>query len=139
MTRHRWLIVGHVALAAVTAAAYLVVLLVTSFLACGISGCGGGGFGPSFSPVETQVGMLVCGAVLLPLTLVVLRSQPVPYRVVAGAAVVVAGALLAMTVLDLGPHGCPASQTRAVVGGSGVQAGEATCSADDDAVPARSG
>jgi hypothetical protein len=139
MTPRRRLMLGHLVLVPVTAAAFLTVLVVTSFLACGISGCGGGGFGPSFSPVEAQAGLLACGATLLPLTLLVLRGQARAHVAVAGAAVVLSGAFLAMVVLDLGPHGCPADQQRAVAGAQAWDPGAPTCSADRHAVPASAG
>ena len=60
--------------ALVTALVYGTVAVVTSFVACGISGCGGGGFGPAFSPGETQVGLLVSGLVLVPLALLLVRG-----------------------------------------------------------------
>ncbi|SEP97182.1 hypothetical protein [Microlunatus flavus] len=112
-------------------------LLVTGFLACGVSSCTGGGFGPVYSPVEAQVGLLVAGLVPLPLTLWLLRRQAVSTRVLAGAGAVVLGAGLAMAVLGLGPNGCPSGQSRATAGPEAVDPGSATCSRDPDALPRR--
>ena len=118
-----------------TVVAYAVVLIVTAFVACGISGCGGGGFGPSFNPVQTQVGLVTAGYVLLPVTPLALHGWPRVARAAGGAAAVLAGGLLAMVLLDLGPHGCPADQTRATAGPEAFEPGKATCSGDDDALP----
>ena len=118
-----------------TVAAYGVVLVVTGFVACGISGCSGGGFGPSFDPVQTQVGLATAGLVLLPVTLLALRGWPRLARVAGGTAAVLAGSLLAMALLDLGPHGCPADMTRATAGPSAFSPGAATCSGDRNALP----
>lgn len=112
-------------LGAATVAGYLVMLVVTAFTACGISGCSGGGFGPSFSPGPTQVALLLCGACFVPLVLVVLRHQRRVTRVAGSLAVVGAGALLTMAMLDLGPSGCPIGQDRTT-----TSIGEATCSGD---------
>lgn len=139
MTPRTRLIIDYLVLVPVTVLTYGGVLLFTGFLACGISGCSGGGFGPSFSPVPAQLGMLACGATLLPLTLLVLRRRAPRQRAAAGAAVVLAGAFLAMAVLGLSPHGCPADQSRATAGPTAFEPGAATCSADDDALPARAG
>jgi hypothetical protein len=49
--------------------------------------------------------------------------------------VVAAGAVLAMAVLGLGPHGCPLGQSRATAGPDAWSPGSATCSADRDALP----
>lgn len=116
-----------------TVPAYVVVLFVTGLVACGISGCSGGGFGPSFAPRQAQVGLLLAGLVLLPLAWLVLRRLPVRRRLAACAGVVVCGALLAMTLLGLGPNGCPWGQARAVAGPDAFQPGAATCSSDEDA------
>ena len=118
-----------------TVAAYGVVLLITAFVACGISGCSGGGFGPSFSPVETQIGLAVAGLVLLPLVVLSLPGWPRLARAAAGAAAVLGGSVLAMVLLDLGPHGCPADQARATVRADAYDAGAATCSGDRAALP----
>lgn len=119
----------------VTAAAYAVVLVVTGFVACGISGCSGGGFGPSFSPRAAQVALLVAGLVPLPLSWLVLRRLTPRRRTVGCAAVVAVGAIGAMAVLGLGPNGCPWGQTQAVAGPDAFHPGAATCSSDDDALP----
>ena len=121
--------------AVVTGAAYAVVLLVTGFVACGISGCSGGGFGPAFAPRQAQIGLLVAGLVLLPLTRLVLRRLPAARQAAAAAGVVAAGSFLAMLLLGLGPNGCPWGQTQAVTGADGFDPGAATCSSDDDALP----
>ena len=134
MTRRPLLLL--VPVAVLTAAAFLVAVVVTGFLACGLSGCGGGGFGPSFSPPEAPGGLLVCGATLLPLVLLALRSRPVGVRAAAGVAAVVLGSVTAMSLLDFGPHGCPLGQSRAVVSDEGFSPGTPTCSGDRHAVGA---
>lgn len=116
-------------LGAATVVGYGVMLVVTAFLACGISGCGGGGFGRSFSPGPTQVALLLCGGCFLPFVLVVLRRQPRWIRLGGGLAVVGAGALLTMAMLDLAPSGCPVGQDRTTTSTS-TSTGEATCSGD---------
>lgn len=133
MTPTRALLTGVCVL--LTAAAYGVGLVVTGFLACGISGCSGGGFGPSFDPRQAQVALLVTGATLAPLAVLVLGGRRPGRRVAVGLVAVLAGAVLAMSVLDLGPHGCPLGQSRAVVGPQGWDPGSPTCSADRDALP----
>ena len=111
-----------------TLAAYALALLVTGFVACGISGCSGGGFGPSFAPREAQVGLLVAALVPLPLALLLLSRASSARRAAGGLLAVTAAGLLAMLLLGLGPHGCPAAQSRAV-----DTDGQPTCSADHDA------
>ena len=133
MTRSRLLVL--LLAVPLTVAGYIVALVVTRFLACGLSGCGGGGFGPSYGPVEAQVGMQTAGLVLLPVTLFLLHGWPRLAQAAGGAAAVLAGALLAMVLLDLGPDGCPAAQTRATAGPNALSPGEPTCSGDDDALP----
>lgn len=121
----------------VTLAAFVMAGFVTGFLACGVSSCTGGGFGPVYSPVEAQVGLVVTGLVLLPLTLWLLRREAVSTRVLAGVGAVVLGAGFAMLVLGLGPNGCPSGQARATAGPEAVDPGTATCSRDPDALPSR--
>lgn len=133
MTRSRIVLV---ALLLLTPAAFAVMLVVTVFLACGISGCSGGGFGPAFSPREAQVSLLGCGATLLPLAQWLLRGRPLRETVPAGAAVVAAGTLLALAVTGIGPNGCPAGQAQARSGPDAWSPGALTCSADRDAVGA---
>ena len=94
---------------AVTAAWYAAVVFVTGFVACGISGCSGGGFGPSYAPGQAQVGLLVAGASLVPLALLV---APRGVRTAGAGAVFLGGAVLAMLLLGLGPGGCPAGLSR---------------------------
>ncbi len=131
-----------------TLAIYLVLLFGTGFVACGISGCSGGGFGPSYSPPQAQVGLLVCGLSLLPLAALVLqgwrRQRPDRVRpgavtvgvVIVGAGLVVAaGTVLAMSLLQLGPNGCPLGQSRATAGPAAFSPGSATCSVDGHALP----
>ena len=114
--------------AVLTLVVYGLALMVTAFVACGISGCSGGGFGPSFAPRQAQVGLLVAALVPLPLALVLLSAVAPPRRATGALLAVAAAGLLAMLLLDLGPHGCPLAQSRAV-----DSAGEATCSSDHDA------
>ena len=121
----------------VTAALFVGTLLVTGFLACGVSSCSGGGFGPVYAPVQAQVGLLVAGLTLLPLVLWLLRRSPRPVQAGVGLAAVLVGAVVAMVLLDLGPNGCPGGQTRATAGPEAVEPGSATCSRDPDAVPRR--
>ncbi|MBC7557870.1 MAG: hypothetical protein H7270_00645 [Dermatophilaceae bacterium] len=121
-------------LATLTVGGFVVALVVTVFLACGLSGCGG--FGPSFSPKQTQAGLLVCGLTLLPLVLLALRNRRLAWRVTASATVVVIGAVTAMSLLDLGANGCPQGQSRAVVSHDGFSPGTATCSGDRNALRA---
>ena len=132
MTRRR--LVALVLVGFVTAVAYVLVLVVTGFVACGISGCSGGGFGPSFAPVQAQVGLVIAGLVPLPATLLLLAEHPWRLRAAGAAASALAGAGTAMVLLGLGPDGCPAGQGRAVTGPDAFQPGVATCSADRDAV-----
>lgn len=122
--------------ATLTVGAFVVAVVVTGFVACGISGCSGGGFGPSFSPTEAQAGVLVCGLTLLPLVLLALHRRPLAWRAAAGAAAVVVGSVTAMYLLDLGANGCPPGQSRTVVSEDGFSPGTATCSGDRDAVGA---
>lgn len=123
-------------LATLTVGGFVVALVVTGFLACGLSGRGGGGFGPSFSPKQAQAGLLVCGLTLLPLVLLALRNRPLAWRATAGATVVIVGAVTAMSLLNLGANGCPQGQSRAVVSEDGFSPGTATCSGDRNALRA---
>jgi hypothetical protein len=126
MTRSRAVLL--VVTVVLTLAAYALSLLVTGFVACGISGCSGGGFGPSFAPRQAQVGLVVAALVPLPLALLLLSPASRARRTAGGLLAVAAAGLLAMLLLGLDPHGCPAAQSRAV-----DSQGEPTCSADDDA------
>ena len=119
----------------VTVLVFGTVVVVTGFVACGISGCSGGGFGPSFAPSQAQVGLMVAGLTLLPLALLGLRGRSRRYRLAGTAGVVAAGSVLAMIVLGLGPNGCPWGQSRATGGTGAFSPGALTCSADRDAVP----
>ena len=86
---------------------YGLVLVVTGFLACGISGCSGGGFGPSYAPRQARTGLLVAGLVLVPLALLLLRGRSARHRALGATAAVAGGSLLAALLLRLGPDGCP--------------------------------
>ena len=99
-----------------TLAACAMSLIVTGFVACGISGCSGGGFGPSYDPRGAQVGIVVTGLTLVPLALLLL-----PRRVRLGGAVVtgLVGAVGAMVLLGLGPNGCPLALERTPQGSDG--------------------
>jgi hypothetical protein len=112
-----------------------VVLVITGFVACGISGCSGGGFGPSFAPRQAQVALLVAGLVLLPFSWLALHRLRRARRAAASAGVSAAGAVLAMIMTGIGPSGCPWSQTQAVSGPDAFAPGTRTCSSDDDARP----
>lgn len=131
MTRSR---VQLVALVLLTTVAFAILLLVTAFVACGISGCSGGGFGPSFSPRPAQVSLLACGAAFLPLALWLLRGQPLRETVLAAVAMVAAGALLAVALTGVGPNGCPLGQSQTRGGPTAFSPGDLTCSGDRDAV-----
>jgi len=120
--------------AVLTAAVFGVVVLITGFLACGVSGCSGGGFGPSFAPAQAQVGLVAAGLSLVPLALVCLSGRRL-WRLVGGPAAFVGGAVLAMVLLDLGPDGCPTGQSRAEAGAGAFAPGSSTCSGDPDALP----
>lgn len=142
MTRRTWLTVVLFVLGALTTLViYGAAVIVTAFLACGVSGCSGGGFGPAFSPTEAQIGVLVAGLCLLPLAAALAhralrgRRHQLMGTVVAGWAAVVVGSVLAMLLSGIGPGGCPTGQSRATVGGDGSSAGDLTCSGDEDAVP----
>lgn len=115
---------------AVTAAVFVGSAVVTRLLACGVSGCSGAGFGPAFAPAQAQIGLVVCGALLMPLAVVLLRARPPLVRVAAALAALVLGALLAMGLLGLGADGCPFGQTRAQAGAEGVAPGTLTCRSD---------
>lgn len=134
MTRSR---IQLAALVLLTPLAFVVMLVVTAFVACGISGCGGGGFGPSFSPRQAQVSLLACGATLLPLVLWLMRGRPLHQTVPAAVAVVAAGALLAVSLTGIGPNGCPVGQSQARGGPTAFSPDALTCSADRDAVGRR--
>ena len=111
------------------------VVVFTGLVACGVSGCSGGGFGPAFAPARAQAGLLVAGVSLMPLGWYLLRGRR---RVLQGVAAVVAfavGASLAMVVLRLGPNGCPWGQSRATASGDAFEPGSLTCSGDRNAVP----
>lgn len=118
-----------------TLALFSLAVLVTGFLACGVSGCGGGGFGPAYAPVQAQIGLLVAGLTLLPLALLVLRRWRGALRALAAGATLALGSTLAMLVLGLGPDGCPWDQSRATAGPGAFHPGSRTCSADPHAVP----
>lgn len=132
--RGAWL-TAVVVTALVTVPAFGVLLFATGFVACGISGCSGGGFGPTFAPRQAQVGLLLAGVALVPLALVAMRGRRRGHRAAGAVAMVAVGSVLAMLVLGLGPNGCPWGQSQARVGPDGFTPGSLTCSADRDAVP----
>lgn len=111
------------------------VVLLTGFAACGVSGCSGAGFGPSFAPVQAQVGLLAAGLSLVPLALVCLSVRGRWWCLIGATLAVVVGSVLAMTLLRLGPDGCPSDQSRATSGAAAFSPGSPTCSGDPDAVP----
>ena len=113
-----------------TVAAYAFLLLITGFVACGISGCSGEGFGPSYAPVQAQIALGVCGLVLVPCALLVLRRSSRRRRVVAAVATGLAGSVLAMALLGLGPDGCPFGHPRTTAGPEDFSPGEPTCARD---------
>jgi hypothetical protein len=126
--RHRrgWLLV---VLATVTAALFAAVALVTGFVACGVSGCSGAGFGPAFAPVQAQVGLSVAGLCLVPLTVFLMRGRPRACQVAGVVGAVLAGSLLAMIVLRLGPNGCPWGYARTTAGPDAYSPGSPSCTA----------
>ena len=132
MGRRSWLVVGA---GLATAAGFGAATVVTGFLACGISGCGGGGFGPVYAPRTAQVGLLVSGLTGLPLALYLLRGRPRMVRAIGAGAAVVVAAGLAMLLLRLGPNGCPWGQSQATAGPDAFTPGSRTCSADRTALP----
>ena len=105
---------------AVTVAACAMALVVTAFVACGISGCSGGGFGPSYDPQGAQIGIVVTSLALVPLGLLVLPGR---HRLVVAGGTALLGAVGAMLLLGLGPNGCPLGLERVP-----EQTGGATCS-----------
>ncbi len=116
-----------IATGVLTAGAYAFVLLITAFVACGISGCSGGGFGPSYAPAQTQIGLLACGLLLVPSCLLLLRRRPRRWRAVGAVAAVLTGAVLAMALLGLGPNGCPLGSSRTTAGPDAFSPGSPTC------------
>lgn len=130
MSRHPRLVLALAAVA--TLLAYAVAVVGTGFAACGLFGCSGGK--ASYSPTAAQVGLLLCGLALVPLALLVLRRTSRAARAATAAGAAVAGAVVAMVLLGLGPHGCPASQSRTTAGPGAFDPGAATCSGDGDAL-----
>ena len=126
--RHRrgWLIV---VLALVTVAVFVVVVLISGFVACGVSGCSGAGFGPAYAPVQAQVGLFLAGLCLAPLAAVLMRGRRRAFQVAAVAAAVLVGSLLAMVVLRLGPNGCPWGYSQTTAGPDAFSPGSPTCTA----------
>lgn len=131
MGRRAWLVVA----ALLSVVLFTAVVFVTGFLACGISGCSGAGFGSSFAPAHAQVGLLVAGISLVPLTLLLLRGRRRLMQAAGAAAGVAAGSVLAMFVLGLGPNGCPWGQSQATTGPGAFSPGSLTCSGDRNARP----
>ena len=130
--RRAWVLLVMVLL---TVVGFGAMVVITGLVACGVSGCGGAGFGPAFAPVQAQVGLLVAGVSLAPLVWYLLRGRG---RFLQGVGVVVAigvGAALAMVVLRLGPNGCPWGQSQATASGDALEPGSLTCSGDRNAVP----
>ena len=116
---------------------FVAVVLVTGFVACGLSGCSGAGFGASFSPALAQVGLVSAGVVMVPFALVVLAGRlSLRGLAVGGAVGLCGGSVLAMVVLGLGPNGCPVGQSRATVSSEAFSPGSSTCSGDPDALEA---
>ena len=115
-----------------SAVLFSVVLAVVRLVACGVSGCRGGGFGPVFSPREAQVGLLLVGLTLVPLALYLSRGRRRRTRIASVVLALVAGPLAALAVLGLGPDGCPLGQSRAVAGPDSFSPGALTCSSGRD-------
>ena len=122
-------------LALVTAFVFVAVLVVTGLLACGVSGCSGAGFGPVFAPVQAQVGLLLAGLCLVPLTVFLLRGRRRSSQVAGVVGAVLVGSLLAMVVLRLGPNGCPWGHARASAGPDALSPGAPTCTAAEAKPP----
>ena len=113
-----------------TVVLFTAVVAVTRLVACGVSGCGGGGFGPAFSPRGAQIGLLVAGVALAPLTLYLVRGRRPPFRAAVSVGAVAAGSLAAMAVLGLGPNGCPWGQSQTIAGPGAFSPSALTCSSD---------
>ena len=126
--RHRrgWLIV---VLALVSVSVFAAVVLVTGFVACGVSGCSGAGFGPAFAPVQAQVGLSLAGLCLVPLTVSLMRGRRRAWLLTGVVGAVLVGSLLAMVVLRLGPSGCPWGHSRTAAGPDAFSPGSPTCTA----------
>ena len=107
-----------------------VVLLAVGFLACGISGCSGGGFGPSYSPGQARGALVVAAVVPVPLAFALLRGRRRAVRAAGTAAAAVVAGVLALVLTGLGPNGCPFGQSRAAAGPEAFEAGRTTCSGD---------
>lgn len=115
-----------IALAApVTLVAYVIGLGITGFAACGISGCGGGGFGPAYSPTAAQVTLVTTGLTLVPLAVLVLWNRRPVHRVIGAVLTLVLGAILAMALLGINPSGCTTGTVRTADGG--FTPGSPTC------------
>ena len=109
-------------------------LVITGLVACGVSGCSGGGFGPSYAPLQAQLGLLVAGFSLVPLTLFLLRGRRRVYQAAGAVGAVAVGVVLAMVTLGLGPNGCPWGHTRSLAGTGAFAPGSMTCSPDSGAM-----
>jgi hypothetical protein len=116
-------------------ALYFVVVNFIPFLACGFSGCWTGT--ESYSPMWGQLGLLVCGLLLVAVAFVVLgRGRSASLRLVAAAVALVLGSGTAMGHVGIGPNGCPWGETLAQSQtGSGLNS--ITCSGDMWAKPSR--
>lgn len=115
--------------AVLTVVAYVGVVLVTGFVACGVSGCGGGGFGPAYDPPGAQVGLLVAGLSVAPFIGFLLHRRGRALTVLGVAGAVAVGSVLAMLLLGLGSDGCPADLVRVRAGPNMFSPGSPTCSA----------
>jgi hypothetical protein len=115
-----------------TVAFFSAVVAATGWVACGVSGCSGAGFGPSFAPEQAQLGLLLAGFSWAPLTISLLAHRRLTARAAAAAVAVLAGVVLAGTILGLGPNGCPWGHARAVAGPEAFAPGTLTCSAVRD-------
>jgi hypothetical protein len=129
MTRTRLATVLAVAL--LTVLAFGIAAIGTSFAACGLFGCDGGK--AAFSPISGQVGLVVCGATLVPFTVLLVADRPLRQIAAAGGASLLVGATLAVVVTGIGPNGCPLGQSRATTQPGAFDAGSLTCSSDRDA------
>jgi hypothetical protein len=114
----------------VTVVAFGGAVVITCLVACGVSGCGGGGFGPSYAPLQAQLGLLVAGFSLVPLALVLLRGRPRRYQAAGAVGALAVGVVVAMVTLGLGPNGCPWGHSRSLAGTGAFAPGSLTCIPD---------
>jgi hypothetical protein len=117
-----WQVAGFTVLCLLAGVVMLVGTVFTSLMVCGISGCSGGGFGVSVSPVITwsfaaATGGLAAGMLLT--AVVAVKPRMSPGRLAAGAlglALVLSLVVLTLAGADL--RGCPTSGPQAHCAGA---------------------